>query len=72
LGSEAFRDWAYQQCQNNDREISQEALRFFRPGIEELTEQVAKCFKVSPDTMTTSQRGRVGDNIPRWVVMYLA
>ena len=33
---------------------------------------VAKRFKVDSKTITISQRGRVDDNIPRWVVMYLA
>ena len=29
-------------------------------------------FKVDTDSITRSQRGRVDENIPRWVVMHLA
>ncbi|MES9905898.1 MAG: transposase [Sedimenticola sp.] len=70
LGSDAFLDWVYQQRQTEAEEVSREALRFFRPGIEEIAERVASTFKVSVDAILTTQRGC--ENIPRWVVMYLS
>jgi len=72
LGSETFRDWAYRQRRTDDSEINRETLRSFRPDISQVTASVARRFKVDPSTITISQRGRVADNIPRWVVMYLA
>lgn len=72
LGSDSFRDWAYQQRQADEDDLNRESVQFFRPGIGEIAETVAKSFKVDVDTIKKSQRGRVGENIPRWVVMYLA
>ncbi|MGD8568363.1 MAG: hypothetical protein PVJ39_09770 [Gammaproteobacteria bacterium] len=33
---------------------------------------VARDFKVNVDSITRRQRGRVDENIPRWVIMYFA
>lgn len=72
LGSDKFRDWVYRHGQNDDPEIDQTALKQFRPDIDQITETVAKHCKVSRESIITSQRGRAGENIPRWLVMYLA
>jgi len=72
LGSDQFRDWVYQQRGVNDAEINRVDLQSFRPGIDQITESVARHFKVDADTITVSRRGIVNENIPRWVVMYLA
>jgi putative transposase len=72
LGSSGFRDWLHRQRLVDDTEITREADRFFRPDITQVSESVAQKFSVDIDTITTSRRGRVEDNIPRWLVMYLA
>jgi len=40
--------------------------------MDEIVKQAAKSFKVSELSILKSQRGRVQNNIPRWVVMYLS
>ena len=72
LGSDAFRDWAYRQRQTDESELHRETIQYFRPTIEQVTASVARHFKVDADGITKSQRGHVDENIPRWVVMYLA
>ena len=72
LGSDRFRDWVYQQRLTNEEELSRATVRAFRPSMSEVAESVAKHFKVELQTIKISQRGRVDENIPRWVVMYLA
>ncbi|MCP4237823.1 MAG: hypothetical protein GY770_30355 [Aestuariibacter sp.] len=72
LGSEKFRDWVNQQYRSEDPEIDQTALKQFRPDIKQISETVAQYFQVSPESIQTSKRGRVEENIPRWLVMYLA
>jgi len=72
LGSDAFRKWAYKQRETQDKMVSIEDLRFFRPGIEEVTKTVARYFKVDPADIKKNQQGKPGENIPRWVVMHLA
>jgi len=72
LGSDGFRNWLHQQCLVDETELTREAVRFFRPDITQVIESVAQKFSVDIDTITTSRRGRVEDNIPRWLVMYLA
>ncbi|MDT8452691.1 MAG: hypothetical protein RQ936_08115, partial [Gammaproteobacteria bacterium] len=68
---EGFREWIYQQRHTDEDELGRETIRFFRPSIDELTESVARHFKVDPNTIKTGQRGRSNENIPRWLVMYL-
>ena len=72
LGSDKFRDWVYQHRHSDDVEIDQIALKQFRPDINQITETVARYFGVSRENIITSQRGRVAENLPRWLVMYLA
>jgi len=72
LGSEAFRDWAYAQRDMEYADASNAVSRLFRPSIDEIIERVAKAFKVTRESILTSQRGRVPNNIPRWVAMYLS
>ena len=52
--------------------ISKETLVMFRPGFDEIVEQVGGEFKVSKDSILISQRGRTQNNLPRWVAMYIA
>ncbi|MCP4127152.1 MAG: hypothetical protein GY753_08835 [Gammaproteobacteria bacterium] len=72
LGSDSFRDWVYRLRQADDPEIDQKALKYFRPDIDQVTDSIARYFKVSRESIMISQRGRVEENIPRWMVMYLA
>jgi len=72
LGSDAFRDWAYRQRQTDEGELNRKTIQSFRPTIGQVTGSVARHFKVDADTITKSQRGRVDENIARWVAMYLA
>ncbi len=72
LGSSSFRDWIYRHRLSDDPEIDQNALKYFRPGIDQVTDSVARYFKVSRESIMNSQRGRVDENIPRWLVMYFA
>lgn len=48
-----------------------DTLQFFRPGIDEIIEHVAQEFKVSKESINDAPRGRVKNNIPRWVTMAL-
>ena len=72
LGSEQFRDWAYMQRQGDDNEVSRRESRYFRPGINSVIAAVATTFNAPPKSITNTRRGRVEDNIPRWIVMHLA
>ena len=72
LGSQSFRDWAYKQRDTDELFVSKETLQLFRPGLDEIIKKAAKEFKVSKGSILKSQRGRVANNIPRWVTMYMA
>lgn len=72
LGSDEFRDWAYQQRETGDEVVNRQVLQQLRPGFDEVTEAVLKAFSVGLSSISGSQRGRREDNIPRWVIMYLA
>lgn len=72
LGSEGFRKWVYRQRLIDEKEITHGVARFFRPDIIQVAESVAQKFSVDIDAIKFSKRGRVEDNIPRWLVMYLA
>lgn len=72
LGSESFRNWAYRQRQTDESELSRKTVRSFRPSIEQLIDSVVRHFKIDVDSLTGSQRGRVKENLPRWIVMHLA
>jgi hypothetical protein len=51
LGGEGFREWAYQQRNTDEGELGRETIRFFRTSIDELTESVARHFKVDSNTI---------------------
>ena len=72
LGSENFRDWAYSQRTTEEASITKENICLFRPSIKEMVTQVAKKFNVSVESILNSSRGRVENNIPRWVGLYLS
>lgn len=72
LGSDKFRDWVYRQRKTDDKDISRKARKNFRPPIEAIIDLVSQQFSVERENIIQSKRGRVADNIPRWVVMYLA
>lgn len=72
LGSESFRDWVYQQRKTDELAVTKDTLQLFRPGIDDIIERVATVFKVSKDSIVSGRRGRVSNNIPRWVTMVLA
>lgn len=72
LGSDAFRDWAYGQRQTDESELNRKTIQSFRPNFDQVMDTVARHFKVNVDSIIRPQRGRVGENIPRWVIMYLA
>jgi len=58
LGSEAFRDWAYQQREIliDEVDIVRKELVAFRPTIDEIAEKVAKVFKVDKAVIMTKGR----------------
>jgi len=72
LGSQRFRDWAYKHKDTDELSVSKEMLQLFRPGLDEIVNNVVKEFKVSKESIIQSRRGRVANNIPRWVSMYMA
>ena len=72
LGSDSFREWAYQQRKTDKYALTKEIQKIFRPSIESIISKTSRHFKVSKKSITQSQRGRVKNNIPRWVAMYLA
>jgi len=72
LGSDAFRDWAYAQRETDVASVSNQVIQLFRPSMDEIVVQVAISFKVNESSILKSQRGRVKNNIPRWVAMYLS
>jgi len=72
LGSESFREWAYQHKITDEHVLTKNMQKIFRPSIEEIIKKTSQHFKVSKKSITQSQRGRVKNNIPRWVAMYLA
>jgi len=71
LGSDGFRDWAYQQRNTEDAQVSTRSLQQFRPDLSQVMDSVADCFGVELTSITESQRGRQKENIARWIVMYL-
>ena len=72
LGSDSFREWAYQQRKTDKSVLTKEIQKIFRPSVESIIIKTSHHFKVSKKSITQSQRGRVKNNIPRWVAMYLA
>lgn len=72
LGSDSFRDWAYQHRQTDSKALTKTTQRFFRPAIDEIIADISQEFNVSQQSIMTGSRGRTGKNIPRWVAMYLA
>ncbi len=71
-GSDEFRDWAYHQRQTSDADVSVKELTAFRLTIEQITQSVAFHFGVNVDTIKSTERGKAIENLPRWVVKYLA
>jgi len=72
LGSDEFKAWIYSQRLTDDASISREISHIFRPSIDEIVEKVASQFKTDPAVILVNERGRVTNNIPRWVSMYLS
>jgi len=56
----------------DDDALTKELQRGFRANIEDIIKKKSQHFKVSKKSIVQSQRGRVKNNIPRWVAMYLA
>jgi len=72
LGSDTFRDWAYAQRETGKASVSKQVIQLFRPSMDDIVARVAKMFKVSEASILKSQRGRVQNNIPRWVAIFLS
>jgi REP element-mobilizing transposase RayT len=72
MGSEEFRQWIYQQIDIDESSVSALAINYFRPAISEIITNVAESFKVEVSSIISSQRGRVANNIPRWVALFLS
>jgi chromosomal replication initiation ATPase DnaA len=51
--------------------LNRKTIQSFHPTFEQVVDSVARQFKVDVESITRSQRGRVDENIPRWIVMYL-
>ncbi|MBN1378213.1 MAG: transposase [Gammaproteobacteria bacterium] len=72
LGSEAFRDWLYKRKSTDEAAITHQARQLFRTSIDEIVDTIADEFSVSTSSIYQSQRGKVANNIPRWVAFYLS
>jgi len=72
FGSDSFCEWAYKQRNTDEQVLTRETQKIFRPSIENIIVKTSLYFKASQQSITQSQRGRVKNNIPRWVAMYLA
>jgi len=72
LGSQCFRDRVYKQSKTDELSVAKETHQLFRPRLDEIIKKVGKEFKVSRESIIKNQRGRVVNNIPRWVVLYMA
>jgi REP element-mobilizing transposase RayT len=72
LGDELFRNWIYRQRKTDEKALTREIQKIFRPSIENIINKTSYHFGVGKESITKSQRGRVENNIPRWVAMYLA
>jgi len=72
MGSAEFRERMYKRKATQDPSISRVMANHFRPSIDEIIQRVSQVFKVSVESIRVSRRGRVPDNIPRWVAMYLS
>jgi REP element-mobilizing transposase RayT len=72
IGSDEFRQWVYQQSDMDESSVSAVEINYFRPTIKEVVDTVATSFNVEVSSIISSQRGRVSNNIPRWVAMFLS
>ncbi len=72
LGSDEFRNWAYSQRITDDLSISKQVINHLRPSINEIVARVATVFKVTEKSILQSKRGRIPNNVPRWVAMYIS
>jgi len=72
LGSDEFRAWIYSQRLTDEASISRETSHIFHPSIDDIVEKVASQFKTDSAVILKNERGRVTNNIPRWVSMYLS
>ncbi len=69
LGSEEFREWVYRQHITDEDAVTEQEKFAFRPAMDEIIVRVAREFKVTPELILNSERGKI--NIPRWAAMYL-
>ncbi len=72
LGSDTFREWAYSRRDTDESEVTKQDLQCFRPKIDEIINHVAGVFNVSESSIRLSQRGRVDNNVARWVALYIS
>ena len=71
LGSDGFREWAYQQRLTREEDVSQQAIIQYRPTIDEIVKEVATKMNVIPVDILKGGRGHKQTNLPRQVAMYL-
>lgn len=71
LGSDEFREWVYKQHETDELSAAKVSISQFRPKIEDVIKSVGSAFGVDVSSITASKRGRVANNIPRWVAMYI-
>jgi putative transposase len=72
MGSDEFQQWIYEHNQVDESSVTKINLNFFRPSVSDIVEQVAVSFNVGVSSVITSRRGRVANNVPRWVALFLA
>ena len=56
----------------SEAEVARKDRLFIMPGLDEIVAKVATHYKVSPEELVTSRRGRGAGNFPRKVAMYVA
>jgi REP element-mobilizing transposase RayT len=71
LGSDAFRDWAYDQRQTSEEAVSRRVATTFRPAMDEIIDEVANIFGVGREEILLGGRTRGQTNIARQAAMYL-
>jgi chromosomal replication initiation ATPase DnaA len=62
----------YKQRDTDEAEITNKVRRSFKADIDTIIQQVAEGFMVSEQSIKQSQRGRVENNVARWVAMYIS
>jgi len=69
LGSEEFREWAFNHRNTDEQVLTHSEKNAFKRDINTIIKEVADLFAIPVDSILASQRGKT--NIPRWAAMYI-